>query len=131
MAKVFGLEVEVITPKEAADMWPLMSASDLVGAVWLPGDGRTNPTDTTMALAKGAQQGGATIMEGDVVLSCADGGPDLLRVAGRDADRVRLAADADPRAPAATTWDSLIACAVLPRRSRSGAGDCATPLSRT
>jgi glycine/D-amino acid oxidase-like deaminating enzyme len=28
MAKVFGLEVDVITPKEAADMWPLMNASD-------------------------------------------------------------------------------------------------------
>ncbi len=67
MAKVFGLEVDVITPKEAADMWPLMNASDLVGAVWLPGDGRTNPSDTTMALAKGAQQGGATIMEGVTV----------------------------------------------------------------
>lgn len=67
MAKVFGLEVEVITPKEAADMWPLMNASDLVGAVWLPGDGRTNPADTTMALAKGAKQGGATIVEGVAV----------------------------------------------------------------
>ncbi|MDK1029548.1 MAG: FAD-dependent oxidoreductase [Anaerolineae bacterium] len=64
MAKVFGLEVEVITPKEASDMWPLMNSSDLVGAVWLPGDGRTNPSDTTMALAKGAQQGGTIIIEG-------------------------------------------------------------------
>lgn len=63
MAKVFGLEVEVISPKEAADMWPLMNANDIVGAVWLPGDGRTNPSDTTMALAKGAQKGGATILE--------------------------------------------------------------------
>ena len=67
MAKVFGLDVEVITPKEAADMWPLMNASDLVGAVWLPGDGRTNPADTTMALTKGAKQGGATILEGVTV----------------------------------------------------------------
>ncbi len=64
MAKVFGLEVEVISIKEAADLWPLMNVSDLVGAVWLPGDGRTNPTDTTMALAKGAKQGGTTIIEG-------------------------------------------------------------------
>ena len=52
MAKVFGLEVEVITIKEAAELWPLMNASDLVGAVWLPGDGRTNPADTTMALSQ-------------------------------------------------------------------------------
>jgi 4-methylaminobutanoate oxidase (formaldehyde-forming) len=64
MAKVFGLEVEIITPQEAAKMWPLMNSEDIVGAVWLPGDGRTNPSDTTIALAKGAQQGGATIIEG-------------------------------------------------------------------
>ncbi len=63
MAKVFGLEVEVITPSEAAAYWPLMNASDLVGAVWLPGDGRTNPSDTTMAFAKGARMYGATILE--------------------------------------------------------------------
>ena len=64
MAKVFGLEVEIITAKEAAEAWPLMNASDLVGAVWLPGDGRTNPADTTQAFAKGAKQGGAQIFEG-------------------------------------------------------------------
>ncbi|MBL8058609.1 MAG: FAD-dependent oxidoreductase [Anaerolineales bacterium] len=64
MARVFGLEVEVITPREAAAKWPLMNASDLVGAVWLPGDGRTNPADTTLAFAKGARQKGAVILEG-------------------------------------------------------------------
>lgn len=64
MAKVFGLEVEVITPQEAAAIWPLMNASDLVGAVWLPGDGRTNPSDTTLAFAKGARNYGATVLEG-------------------------------------------------------------------
>ena len=63
MAKCFGLEVEVITPREAADLWPLMNASDLVGAVYLPGDGQTNPTDTTQAYAKGAKLRGAQIFE--------------------------------------------------------------------
>ena len=63
MAKCFGLEVEVITPQEAADVWPLMNASDLVGAVYLPGDGQTNPTDTTQAFAKGATMRGASIFE--------------------------------------------------------------------
>ena len=63
MARVFGLEVEVITPQEAAAAWPLMNASDLVGAVWLPKDGRTNPVDTTRAFAKGAKMGGAKIIE--------------------------------------------------------------------
>ena len=63
MAKCFGLEVEVISPREAAELWPLMNASDLVGAVYLPGDGQTNPTDTTQAYAKGAKMRGARILE--------------------------------------------------------------------
>ena len=63
MAQCFGLEVEVITPQEASSLWPLMNAKDLVGAVYLPGDGQTNPTDTTQAYAKGARLQGAQIFE--------------------------------------------------------------------
>lgn len=63
MARVFGLEVELITPSEAKSIWPLMNADDLVGAVWLPKDGRTNPVDTTRAFAKGATMAGARIFE--------------------------------------------------------------------
>lgn len=63
MARVFGLEVELITPSEAKAIWPLMNADDLIGAVWLPKDGRTNPVDTTRAFAKGAQMRGARIFE--------------------------------------------------------------------
>src|SRR5260370_40669154 len=40
-----------------------MRTDDLAGAVWIPRDGRTNPIDTTLALAKGARNGGATIIE--------------------------------------------------------------------
>jgi 4-methylaminobutanoate oxidase (formaldehyde-forming) len=63
MAGAFGVEVEPITPAEAGRRWPLIRTDDLVGAVWLPRDGRTNPIDTTRALAKGAQMGGARIIE--------------------------------------------------------------------
>ncbi|HEY5597206.1 MAG TPA: FAD-dependent oxidoreductase [Kiloniellales bacterium] len=63
MAKTFGLEVEIITPAQARELWPLLEGSDLVGGVYLPGDGQTNPTDTTVALAKGARRGGARILE--------------------------------------------------------------------
>ena len=63
MAKCFGLEVEVISPREAAELWPLMNAKDLMGGVYLPGDGQTNPTDTTQAYAKGAKMRGAQIFE--------------------------------------------------------------------
>jgi 4-methylaminobutanoate oxidase (formaldehyde-forming) len=63
MARCFDVDVEVITPAQAGRRWPLMRTDDLVGALWLPRDGRTNPIDTTLALAKGARRGGATVLE--------------------------------------------------------------------
>jgi glycine cleavage system T protein len=63
MARCFGVDVQVISPGEAGRLWPLMRTDDLAGAVWIPGDGRTNPIDTTLALARGARNGGATILE--------------------------------------------------------------------
>jgi glycine cleavage system aminomethyltransferase T/glycine/D-amino acid oxidase-like deaminating enzyme len=67
MARCFGVEVEVISASEAGRRWPLMRTDDLVGALWLPRDGRTNPIDTTRALARGAQKGGARIVEDTAV----------------------------------------------------------------
>ena len=63
MAKVFGLEVEVVSITEVSEMWPMMNVDDLVGAVFLPGDGQTNPIDTTRAFARGAEMYGASIFE--------------------------------------------------------------------
>jgi heterotetrameric sarcosine oxidase gamma subunit len=63
MARCFGVDIEVISPAEAGRRWPLMRTDDLAGAVWIPGDGRTNPIDTTLALARGARLGGATLVE--------------------------------------------------------------------
>jgi len=67
MARCFGVEVEVVTPKELGRRWPLIRTDDLVGGLWLPRDGRTNPIDTTLALAKGARMGGAAIAENTAV----------------------------------------------------------------
>jgi glycine cleavage system aminomethyltransferase T/glycine/D-amino acid oxidase-like deaminating enzyme len=63
MARCFGLEVNVLNPREACELWPLMNGDDLVGAVHLPKDGRTNPVDTAQALAKAAKKRGARIIE--------------------------------------------------------------------
>jgi len=63
MAKTFGLEVDVVGPGEIKELWPLINVNDIVGGVYLPGDGQTNPTDTTIALAKGARMGGAQVFE--------------------------------------------------------------------
>ena len=64
IAPVFGVEAQVVSPKEAGELWPMMRTEDLVGAVWMPSDGRANPVDVTQALAKGAKAGGARIFEG-------------------------------------------------------------------
>ena len=62
-AHSFGLEMELLTPQEALELWPLMDVSDLVGAAYMPTDGQANPSDITQALAKGARMAGASIFE--------------------------------------------------------------------
>jgi heterotetrameric sarcosine oxidase gamma subunit len=62
-AQAYDIECELISAAEAADRYPLVNASDLQGAIWLPGDGRANPVDLTAALARGARLRGATIRE--------------------------------------------------------------------
>jgi sarcosine dehydrogenase len=58
-----GVPCDVISVPEAADKYPIMRTDDLVGALWLPSDGKANPADVTQALAKGARMRGARIFE--------------------------------------------------------------------
>ena len=62
-AHSFGLEMHLLSPAEAKDLWPPMAIDDLVGAAYLPTDGQANPSDVTQSLAKGARAGGVTIVE--------------------------------------------------------------------
>ena len=63
LARSFGVEVEVITPQQAGERFPLLRIDDLEGAIWIPGDGKANPADLTMSLAKGARNRGVKIVE--------------------------------------------------------------------
>ena len=63
LARLFGVEAEVVSPAEAGRLWPLIRTDDLVGAVWSPEDGRVNPSDLCAALTKGARANGAKIVE--------------------------------------------------------------------
>ncbi len=67
-AHSFGLEMHLLSPQEARDLWPLMDISDLVGAAFLPTDGQVNPSDITQSLAKGARMRGVRILEDTRVL---------------------------------------------------------------
>ena len=62
-AHSFGLEMELLSPNEAQELWPLMEVEDVIGAAFLPTDGQANPSDITQALAKGARMCGVTIFE--------------------------------------------------------------------
>ncbi|NNE80479.1 MAG: GcvT family protein [Silicimonas sp.] len=62
-AHSFGLDMQLLNPKEAQDLWPLMEIGDVVGAAFLPTDGQASPSDITQALAKGARAKGAKILE--------------------------------------------------------------------
>ena len=62
-AHSFGLEMELLTPSEAKELWPLMNVDDVIGAAFMPTDGQANPSDITQSLAKGARMAGATILE--------------------------------------------------------------------
>ncbi len=62
-AAAYGLDCELIDPRRALALYPVMRADDLAGALWLPGDGTANPTDLTYALARGARNRGARVRE--------------------------------------------------------------------
>ena len=63
MSERFGVEVQLIGPEAALEKWPLLRIDDVLGAAWLPHDGKVIPKEVAIALAKGAQNRGARIIE--------------------------------------------------------------------
>jgi glycine cleavage system aminomethyltransferase T/glycine/D-amino acid oxidase-like deaminating enzyme len=60
-AKTFGLAVELISPAEAHELFPLMSLDGVLGAVYLPTDGWLDPSGLALAMAAGARKRGVSI----------------------------------------------------------------------
>jgi 4-methylaminobutanoate oxidase (formaldehyde-forming) len=61
-AETFGLPLHLISADEAQSMFPPMSTHGVLGAALLPSDGYVDPSQLTLALARGARQRGATIL---------------------------------------------------------------------
>jgi 4-methylaminobutanoate oxidase (formaldehyde-forming) len=61
-AETFGLPLHLISAAEAQTMFPPMSIYGVLGAALLPSDGYVDPSQLTLALARGARQRGATIL---------------------------------------------------------------------
>jgi 4-methylaminobutanoate oxidase (formaldehyde-forming) len=85
VARAHGVACDLLSPAEAGRLYPIMVTGDLQGAVWLPGDGKANPADLTMALAKGARNAGVKIVEGVKV----EGAISATGDAGKRIDRLR------------------------------------------
>lgn len=62
-ARGYGINVEEISPQEFKELWPLAKADDIIAGFYTPEDGRANPVDVTLSLAKGARNQGARLYE--------------------------------------------------------------------
>ena len=67
VAETIGVNVEVLTPEEVVEHWPLAQPDGLIGAIRHPDDGYIQPADLTQAMAKGARDNGAEIYRNTTV----------------------------------------------------------------
>lgn len=58
-----GIAKEMLSAREVADLVPLIRTDDVIHGFWTPDEGRANPVDVTMSLAKGARQRGVRVFE--------------------------------------------------------------------
>ena len=65
--RLHGVEVHEVSAAEVARLAPLTRVDDVLAGFYAPGDGRVNPVDASMALAKGARMRGARVVEGVAV----------------------------------------------------------------
>jgi len=63
MQRALGLKVDILTPKEIADIAPILDVKGMkaIGATFCPTDGHANPFKTTFAYARAAEKNGAKI----------------------------------------------------------------------
>ncbi len=67
IAETIGIKVNLLTPEQLKEIWPLCETDGILGAMQHPDDGYIQPADLTQALAKGARDHGATIYRNTTV----------------------------------------------------------------
>jgi 4-methylaminobutanoate oxidase (formaldehyde-forming) len=67
--RLCGVDVEELSPGQVKELFPIANIDDVLAGFYVKGDGRVDPVDVTMALAKGARMRGATLLEGVPALS--------------------------------------------------------------
>ena len=109
-----GVDVRVITPKEAQAIVPAMRIDDLIGAVWSPGDGMAGPSEVTTGFARRARELGARIAEG-VEVHAIDLASRRVRTSDGDIEGAVVVNAAGPRAARVARMVG-VEVAVHPRR---------------
>lgn len=61
--RLHGIDIHEISPAEVKDLFPLAQVDDISAGFYAEHDGRINPVDVTMALAKGARMRGVKIIQ--------------------------------------------------------------------
>ena len=61
--RLHGIDVHEISPRQVKELFPLANIDDVLAGFYVKEDGRADPVDVTMALAKGARMQGATLLE--------------------------------------------------------------------
>src|SRR6185369_3666506 len=71
VARTIGVKVNVLTPEQLKEIWPLCETDGILGAIQHPDDGYIQPADLTQALARGARNRGAEINRSTKVVAIA------------------------------------------------------------
>ncbi len=67
MARAFGVDVEEISPEEVKAHYEHLNIDGVTAGVYLPRDGQGDPANIALAMAKGARQNGAKVIEKTLV----------------------------------------------------------------
>ena len=116
MARSFDLEMQIISPAEAKDLFPLIETAGLEGAAFIPSDGYVDPASLCQAIAGAARKQGADIRQNvEVTDFTVSGGriTSVMTTEGQwDADTVILATGMWSRELGAKLGIRVPACAV-------------------
>ncbi|WP_328855518.1 FAD-dependent oxidoreductase [Microbispora hainanensis] len=89
-AETYGLDLELLDPRGTLDRLPLLEVGDVLGSLWLPGDGWLDPARLGHALAEGARRLGVRIFTGVEVtgVDVHDGRVVAVRLRGEGGEHV-------------------------------------------
>ena len=80
MAQSFDLEMSMIGPSEAKELFPLIEQKELLGAAFIPSDGHVDPASLCQAIATVARNQGAEIKQGVKVVDFKKQGRRIVEV---------------------------------------------------